>query len=122
MQMSYTLASIFGGWGFVEFAALAIIGVLVFGRRLPEVGKNLGRSIVEFKKGLSGAGEAFADGSAAEQHPRQQILPAQTVPTALPTAVSPATEEQLRKQEQEVKRLSEELAQLRQQLAQKDEK
>ena len=32
---------------------LAILGVLIFGRRLPEVGKNLGRTIVEFKKGLN---------------------------------------------------------------------
>lgn len=122
MQMSYTLASIFGGWGFVEFAALAILGVLIFGRRLPEVGKNLGRSIVEFKKGLSGAGEAFADGSTAEQPSRSQTIPAQTVPNALPSAVSPSTDEQLRKQQQEVERLSEELRQLRQQMAEKDAK
>jgi TatA/E family protein of Tat protein translocase len=35
---------------------LIILGValLIFGRRLPEVGKNLGKTIVEFKKGLSG--------------------------------------------------------------------
>ena len=27
---------------------------LIFGKRLPEVGKNLGKTIVEFKKGLNG--------------------------------------------------------------------
>src|SRR5438876_9050629 len=31
-----------------------VIGLLIFGRRLPEVGKNLGKTIVEFKKGLNG--------------------------------------------------------------------
>jgi sec-independent protein translocase protein TatA len=30
------------------------VGVLVFGRRLPEIGKSLGKGIVEFKKGLNG--------------------------------------------------------------------
>jgi sec-independent protein translocase protein TatA len=31
------------------------IAVLLFGKRLPEVGRSLGKGIVEFKKGLSGA-------------------------------------------------------------------
>ena len=38
-----------------ELIVIGVIAVLVFGRRLPEVGKNLGRSLVEFKQGLKGA-------------------------------------------------------------------
>lgn len=38
-----------GPW---ELAIIAIIALLLFGRRLPEVGKSLGKGIVEFKKGL----------------------------------------------------------------------
>lgn len=38
-----------GPW---EMAIIAIIALLLFGRRLPEVGKSLGKGIVEFKKGL----------------------------------------------------------------------
>ena len=33
---------------------LLILGVLLFGRKLPEVGRNLGKGIVEFKKGIKG--------------------------------------------------------------------
>ena len=39
------------GW---EWMALVVIGLLVFGRRLPEVGRSVGKSIVEFKKGIKG--------------------------------------------------------------------
>lgn len=35
-----------------EMLIIAGVGLLFFGRRLPEVGKGLARSIVEFKKGL----------------------------------------------------------------------
>ena len=48
-----TLAFI-GGIGAMEITVLAILGVLIFGKRLPDVGKNIGRGIIEFKKGISG--------------------------------------------------------------------
>lgn len=37
-----------------EWLILLALGLLLFGRRLPEVGRSLGKGIVEFKKGLSG--------------------------------------------------------------------
>jgi sec-independent protein translocase protein TatA len=37
-----------------ELIILLIIGVLLFGRKLPEVGRYLGKGIVEFKKGMAG--------------------------------------------------------------------
>src|SRR5262249_6184257 len=40
--------------GMPEIIVLGIIGVLLFGRRLPEVGRYLGKGIVEFKKGVKG--------------------------------------------------------------------
>ncbi len=40
--------------GMGEWIVIAAFGLLIFGKRLPEVGKSLGRSIVEFKKGLRG--------------------------------------------------------------------
>jgi sec-independent protein translocase protein TatA len=40
-----------GPW---EIAIIAVVALLLFGRRLPEVGRSLGKGIVEFKKGLRG--------------------------------------------------------------------
>ena len=45
------------GLGTPELLILAVLGLLLFGRRLPEVGKNLGKGIVEFKRGLKGVEE-----------------------------------------------------------------
>jgi sec-independent protein translocase protein TatA len=44
----------FGMPGFDEWIVVAIVGLLIFGKRLPEVGRSLGQGIVEFKKGLKG--------------------------------------------------------------------
>lgn len=41
----------FGGW---EIALIALLGLLIFGGRLPQVARNMGKGIVEFKKGLKG--------------------------------------------------------------------
>jgi sec-independent protein translocase protein TatA len=37
-----------------EWIFIAAIGLLIFGKRLPDVGRSLGKGIVEFKKGLKG--------------------------------------------------------------------
>ena len=38
--------------GWMELTIIGVILLLLFGRRLPEVGRHLGQGIVEFKKGL----------------------------------------------------------------------
>jgi sec-independent protein translocase protein TatA len=51
LPMHVTLAAL---WGPENWVVLAIIALLLFGKRLPEVGRSLGKGIVEFKKGLAG--------------------------------------------------------------------
>jgi sec-independent protein translocase protein TatA len=55
-----------GPW---EMVMVLLIGVLLFGKRLPEVGRSLGKGIVEFKNGINGLGdddEAATTSSASE--------------------------------------------------------
>ncbi len=66
---SYSLALV-GMPGWAEIAVLLVIGLLIFGKRLPEVGRNLGKSIVEFKKGIKGIGEDI-DEEAVRQDQKQ---------------------------------------------------
>jgi sec-independent protein translocase protein TatA len=41
----------------MEMLIIGVIAVLLFGKRLPEVGRSVGKGILEFKKGLRGIEE-----------------------------------------------------------------
>ena len=43
--------------GGMEWVIILVIGLLLFGSRLPSVGRNIGKSITEFKKGMKDAQE-----------------------------------------------------------------
>ncbi len=77
--------ALFGQLGMGEILIVAIVGILLFGRRLPEVGKNLGKTIVEFKKGLNATTDEINRASSsnntqevdqAAEHPEPKRLPA----------------------------------------------
>jgi len=59
-----------GGPG--EWILIAGIALLLFGKRLPEVGRSLGKGIVEFKKGLKGIEEDIDTESSKNAHPQIQ--------------------------------------------------
>ena len=76
-----------GFWtpGPVEIIVILVIALLLFGKRLPEVGRALGRGIVEFKKGVKGLEDDIDDSAS-----RPTRLPP-TDPTADEYRPTPAT-------------------------------
>jgi sec-independent protein translocase protein TatA len=61
MNPSPPILAFFQNLGVPEMLVIGILALLIFGRRLPEVGRSLGKSIVEFKKGLSSVEEDVKD-------------------------------------------------------------
>ena len=48
------------GLGTTELLVIGVIGLLLFGSRLPMVGRNIGKSITEFKKGMKDASDEMS--------------------------------------------------------------
>ncbi len=89
--MNTTLLA-FGMPGTWELIIVAGIALLVFGRRLPDVARSVGKSIVEFKKGLKDVKSEIDAQSSIEAPPQQQALGQTPQPTATTTPPAPAAE------------------------------
>lgn len=76
----------------VQILILVVIGVLLFGRKLPEIGRSLGKGIVEFKKGLKGMEDEVDGGmtasapapAARQEQPIEQPRPPQRITASAP--------------------------------------
>ncbi len=78
----------FGFPGGYEWVILLVLGLLIFGRRLPEVGRSLGKSIVEFKRGIKGIEDEIETESSSRSTPPE--VPAAKAPQELPRTSPPA--------------------------------
>src|ERR1700745_3939599 len=56
----------------MQLFVIALIGLLLFGKRLPEVGRSLGKGIIEFKKGLRGIEDEFDFSSTGSSKPSRR--------------------------------------------------
>jgi sec-independent protein translocase protein TatA len=61
--------------GIDQWFVIALLGLLLFGKRLPEVGRSIGKGIVEFKKGLAGIEEDFQQAANTGSQPRPPQQP-----------------------------------------------
>jgi TatA/E family protein of Tat protein translocase len=89
----------FGSVGMPELMVIFVIALIVFGpRRLPELGRSLGRSISEFKRATNELSntweqEARAQGQAALNGARKTTVPQAETVASTPVE-EPAREEQ----------------------------
>ena len=78
--------------GPMEMLIIGGIAVLLFGKRLPEVGRSLGKGIVEFKKGIRGIEDELETASSGNS----QVSHDSSVPdyeeTAAPKFEPPSSE------------------------------
>ena len=58
-----------------EWIVIGVIGLLIFGKRLPDVARSLGKSVVEFKKGLKAVEDEITNPSSESSNSPSKQLP-----------------------------------------------
>ena len=90
-----------GGWAFhagpevfagdkFELGPIMEHGVLLFGRKLPDIGRSLGKTVTEFKKGFTGLEEEVHTGARPAAVEPEAVKPPQR---GTPTAAAPKFED-----------------------------
>ena len=60
--------------GPVEIIVILVVALLIFGRRLPEIARNIGKSLTEFKKGVHEAKDVKDDLESDVRQVRDDIV------------------------------------------------
>lgn len=71
------------GLGTQEIMLLLVLGVLLFGRNLPQLGRSLGKTVTEFKKGVSGLEDQMEPTTTRTIEP-EPVRPPQRVTSTAP--------------------------------------
>jgi sec-independent protein translocase protein TatA len=82
------------GLGTQEILLLLVLGVLLFGRNLPQLGRSVGKTFVEFKKGMHGLEDEMERTGGAQQtrvEPEPMRPPQRVVASAPKFDDSPTT-------------------------------
>lgn len=91
----YPIAFI-GSLGPAEMLFVGIIALLLFGKKLPEVARSMGKSLTEFKKGMSGIEENISSSSySSSSHESSAPRPTpkdESVETSAPKFEPPTSE------------------------------
>ena len=61
--------------GYLELVVVLMVGLLLFGRRLPEIGRSVGRTIVEFKKGIREVKDDVSAAATSDPPTTNQLQP-----------------------------------------------
>jgi len=67
-----------------ELLIVLVLALLLFGRRLPEVARNLGKGVVEFKRGLKGEDENARASASASPAENASLAPPPQAPESAP--------------------------------------
>jgi sec-independent protein translocase protein TatA len=68
--------------GFGEMLMLAVVAVMMFGGRLPDVARKVGRQVTEFKRGMNTQLDELRTDVAVEEPPEEAAPPADWEPPA----------------------------------------
>ena len=89
--MKLAILGWFGLPGGAEWIFILVVALLIFGRRLPDVARSMGKSIVEFKKGLKDVKNNIDMQSRIEPPTNARSESPSQTPTPLPPAQPDAT-------------------------------
>lgn len=87
-----SVLAIFGLPGGMEWVAIGLLALLIFGRRLPDVARSVGKSIVEFKRGMREVKDDIDSSARLESKPSPTLeSPAPKEPARTEDAADAAT-------------------------------